>query len=87
MAIEDGIELGVTGVTSSSREEGAGVGDVGRDVDPFKKEVFSSDCDGLVAAVTGNVDCAHEGAIGVNLTHGGEVEGGVPTDLCSRELG
>lgn len=87
MAIEDGIELGIAGVTTSSREKGAGIGDVGCDVVPSEKDVFSSDRDGLVIAVTCDVDGGHEGTIGVDLVRVGEVEGSVPIDRCSREMG
>ena len=60
VAVEDGVELGVTGVTAITGKKGAGICGVWRNITATEQDVFSSNADGLVIPVTGNIHRGYE---------------------------
>ena len=48
VAVQDGVEFRVSGVSAACGKEGSGVGVVGGDVVSGKEDVFSADGDGIL---------------------------------------
>ena len=84
MAVEDGVELGIARVASSSGEESSRVGIAGSDRLGCKEDVFSTDVYGCAVSVARRVDCFDESSVGIHLIGISKIESGLPGDFSGR---
>ena len=84
VAVEDGVELGIARVASSSGEKSSRAGIAGSDCLGCKEDVFSTDVYGCAVSAACRVDCFDESSVGIYLIGIGKIEGGLPGDFSGR---